>query len=106
MLENEQCRDLTGLCGAIKTGLGRISCLPGRADSFPPFREPIGHELTTHNWQAIALPPAHSAGDDHHVVHTLPFEITGLELREGAALGDEIKRFGLQQFACADKFFG
>ena len=59
-----------------------------------------------HNWKAIALPPAHSAGDDNHIIQTLPFEITGLELREGAALGNEVKRFGLQQFAGANKFFG
>ena len=52
------------------------------------------------------LPPAHSAGNDDHIVQTLPFEITGLELGERPALGNEIKRFGLKQFARANKFFG
>ena len=56
--------------------------------------------------KAIALPPAHSAGDDDHIVQTLPFEITGLELGERPALGNEVKRFGLKQFAGANKFFG
>ena len=60
----------------------------------------------SHNWKAIALPSAHSPGDDNHIVQTLPIEITGLELREGAAFGNEVERFGLEQFACAHKFLG
>ena len=61
--------------------------------------------MMPHNWKTIALPPAHSAGDDNRIIQTLPLKITGLELREGAALGNEVKRFGQQQFACAKKFF-
>ena len=57
-----------------------------------------------HNGKAIALPSAHSAGDDDHIVETLPFEVTRLELRQCAALGNEIKRFGLEQFARQTSF--
>jgi len=42
--------------------------------------------MMPHNRKAIALPPAHSARDDNHIIQTLPFEITGLELGQDAAL--------------------
>ena len=87
------------LCSTFYGRPGRILCLPGLTDSFAPFREPIGHGTMPHNGKAIALPPAHSAGDDNHIIQTLPFEIAGLELREGAALGNQVERFGLEQFA-------
>src|ERR1700730_9339677 len=86
--------------------LGRIFCLPGRTDSFAPMREPILHGSMPHHWKAIVLPRAHSADDDKQITQTLPFEIKGLELRECAAFGNEVKRFGQQQFARVKKFFG
>jgi len=79
--------------------------MPGRADLFALFRKPI-RRGTSYHGKAIALPSVHPAGDDDRIIHPLPFEITGLQLSEGAALGNEKKRFGLQQFACANKFLG
>jgi hypothetical protein len=37
---------------------------------------------------------AHSAGNNDHIIQALPLEIAGLELREGAALRNEVEWFG------------
>jgi hypothetical protein len=71
--------------------------LPGRGESLATFREPIGDGTPPDDWKIIALPRLHSAVDDEQIIQALPFEGTGLELREGAALGNEIKRFRHQQ---------
>jgi hypothetical protein len=94
----------SNLCSA--TNSRRILGPAGRTDSFVSLGQPIGHRMMSHNWKAVTLPSLHSAGDDNHIVQTLPFEVTGLELGERAALGNEIKRFVLEQFARAHKCFG
>ena len=78
-------------------GAGRVTKAAMGADASLVYRS---------EGKAIAAPCAHSAGENDYVIQTLPFEIAGLELRESAALGNEIERFGRQQFARAKKCFG
>ena len=80
--------------------------MPARTDSFALIRKPIPHGPTPYHGKAIALPSVHPAGDDDDIIHTLLFEITGLQLSKGAAFGNQIKRFRLQQGACPNKFLG
>ena len=94
------------LCSATNSRPGRIFDPAGFTPSFAPVVEPIGDGMAPQNWKAITLPAEHRPGDNNHIIQTPRFEITGLELGERAALRNEIKRFGLEQFAGANKFFG
>ena len=86
---------------ALNGRSGRILGLASRTRSVAGF----GRPSAPHDGQAIALPQVDSAGDGDYVIKTLPFQITGLDLGECAALGNEVNRFGPRQLTIVSKFF-